>query len=63
MPDTVFRGAYPPVKAVDNGDGTYSVAVAVVNDTGIYDVFQTVYPPLRAVKLADNTYAVSAVAV
>ncbi len=61
--DTVFRGAFPPVRAVDNGDGTYSVAVAVVNDTGVYETFNTALPPLRAVKLADNTYAISAVAV
>jgi len=61
MADTIFQTTSPPLKAVDNGDGTYSIAVAVVNDTGDYSVFNKVLPPLRAVKLADSTYAIAAV--
>jgi len=63
MADTTFQTTSPPLKAVDNGDDTYSIAVAVVNDTGVYITFDRVLPSLRAVKLADNTYAISAVAV
>jgi len=29
MADTIFQTFYPPLKAVDNGDGTYSVAVVM----------------------------------
>ncbi len=35
MADTIFVGIFPPHKAVDNGDGTYSVAVKDVNSDAI----------------------------
>lgn len=34
MPDTVFRTVLPPLKAVDNGDGTYSIPIALVGGFG-----------------------------
>ncbi len=28
MPDTIFSAVLPPLKAIDNGDGTYSIAIS-----------------------------------
>ncbi|MDD5049921.1 MAG: hypothetical protein PHH09_13430 [Methanoregulaceae archaeon] len=60
MADTVYRNTTPPVKAVDNGDATYSVAVFSEIPAGAGNtVFSNVSPPLGAIKLADGTYAVA----
>jgi hypothetical protein len=57
MPDTVFRTIIPPLKAVDNGDGTYSVSVVVLNPAaGTDSTFEIVYPPLKAIDNGDGTY-------
>ena len=58
MADTVFRGVIPPLKAIDNGDGTFSVAVYIIPPIvgGTDMVFRTVGPPLRATDNGDGTY-------
>ena len=60
MADTTFRTALPLLKAIDLGDGTYSVAVvivpAIVGGTDI--TFKTVQPPLKAVDNGDGTYSI-----
>ena len=58
--DTVFRTIIPPLKAIDNGDGTYSVAVVILDPAGGTDTtFNIVHPPLEAVNNGDNTYLLS----
>lgn len=37
MADTTFRTVLPPLKAVDNGDGTYSVAISIENMAALLD--------------------------
>lgn len=60
MVDTVFRTIIPPLKAIDNGDGTYSVAIAILNPVaGTDTTFDIVYPPLKAVDNGDDTYLLS----
>jgi len=34
MADTTFRTTLPPLRAIDNGDGTYSVATSAEKGTG-----------------------------
>jgi len=46
--DTVFQTTNPPVKAVDQGDGTYAMSCTVYDDTGIYTTFPKTFPTLRA---------------
>lgn len=48
MVDGVFQTTNPPVKAHDNGDGTFSICAVVYEDTGIYETFVKTFPPLRA---------------
>ena len=60
MADTVFRNTTPPLKAVDLGDGTYSLAVYMFADIGGTDVtFKSVLPALKAKDLGDGTYALA----
>ncbi len=63
MADTTFRTILPSLKAKDNGDGTYSTAVAIRVGTGVATTFPKVLPPLKAVNLGDGTYAVAIVAI
>ncbi len=58
MADTVFRVILPLLKAVDNGDRTYSLSVEAVLGGGIDTVFKNTSPPLKAVNLGDGTYAI-----
>ena len=51
MADTTFQTTIPPVKAVDQGDGTYSKACVIYADSGIYTTFAKTFPPLRAVQI------------
>ena len=59
MPDSVFQTTNPPVKAVDQGDGTYALSCTVYDDTGTYETFVKTFPPLRAMNLGDGTYAIA----
>lgn len=62
MADTVFLGTTPPLKVHDNGDGTYSLVVAVQHPAaGVDTVFGRIFPDLKAVDLGDGTYAASIV--
>ena len=42
MADTTFRTILPPLKAVDNGDGTHSVSILDVNSAAILAALQTI---------------------
>ena len=61
MANTVFRSVLPELKAIDNGDGTYSISVELVAvpGGGTDTVFKNVDPPLKAIDLGDGTYAIS----
>lgn len=64
MADTTFVKTLPPLKAVDNGDGTYSLAVCVLNPAaGTDTVFAGVIPPLKAIDNNDGTYLMSIIGV
>ncbi len=64
MADTVFRTIIPPLKAVDNGDGTYSVAVVMLDPAAGTDLtFTDVFPALKAVDNGDGTYLLSVEAI
>ena len=57
MADTIFLGTDPPLKACDNGDGTYSIAiVALAPSTGTDTVFRDTDPKIKAVDNGDGTY-------
>ena len=60
MAGKVFIGISPPLKAVDNGDGTYSIAIAPrISPGGLTDdVFSGVSPSLKAVNYGDGTYLI-----
>lgn len=62
MADKVFETVLPPLKAIDNGDGTYSMSVIpiyAVPPGGTDTVFTTVKPNLKAVDFGDGTYLLS----
>ena len=61
MADTTFRLVIPDLKAVDNGDDTYSLNVTEVTvpGGGTDTVFANTNPPLKAIDLGDGTYAIS----
>ena len=61
--DTVFKAVSPNVKAVDLGDGTYALAVVIVDEAAVpvNTTFRKTLPPTEAVDLGDGTYAISAV--
>ena len=63
MPDSTFQSITPPLKAVDNGDGTFAqaVVVTVVAGTGTDTVFAGMIPLLKAVDNGDGTYSVAVV--
>lgn len=57
MADTTFKTVNPPFKAVDNGDGTYSVAVSILNPVAGTDLtFTHTIPLVKAVDNGDGTY-------
>jgi len=57
MADTTFATIKPPLKAVDNGDGTYSVAVYLLDPAAGTDLtFADTIPPVKAVDNGDGTY-------
>ena len=60
MVDTIFRGVKPSLKAVDNGDGTFTVALTsmAVAGVGTDTIFPT-SPPLKAIDNGDGTYSVA----
>ena len=63
--DTVFRGVSPPLRACDNGDGTYSVSVVPMFPAapGVDSIFQCGDIPLKAVDYGDGTYLLAVEAV
>ena len=65
MPDTVFLTTIPGLKAIDLGDGTYTMGVAQVTAPGggTDTVFERTDPPLKAIDLGDGTYALAIVVV
>ena len=57
MADSTFSTVLPPLKAIDNGDGTYLVAVYPLFPAAGTDLtFTNVLPPLKAVDNGDGTY-------
>jgi hypothetical protein len=62
MADKTFPTIFPPLEAVDLGDGTHAVSVVRQNVPHGADLtYVNIKPPLRAVDLGDGTYAVSVV--
>ncbi len=60
MADSTFVTILPALKAVDNGDGTYSVSAVLVPVGGGSDtVFAGISPPLKAHDNGDGSFAVS----
>lgn len=61
MADTTFATILPPIKAVDLGDGTSSIAVQepVVPAGGTDLTLANVIPPIKVVDLGDGTYAIA----
>jgi len=58
MPDSTFQTVLPPLKAKDNGDATYAVAVYQVPMFVGTDLTFNTLPPLKAVDNGDGTYSV-----
>ena len=62
MADTTFKIVIPPLKAVDNGDGTYSMAIAAMPVVGGVDTtFVGILPALKAVDNGDGTYSLAGI--
>ncbi len=63
MVDKTYNLLIPTTKAVDNGDGTHSLAVAVeaIVGVGTDTTFRNILPPLKAVDNGDGTYSVAVV--
>lgn len=60
MADTIILGTDPPLRAFDNGDGTYSVAVIALSPAaGTDTVFIRTSPSIKAVDNGDDTYLLS----
>jgi hypothetical protein len=58
MADTTFRIVLPALKAIDNGDGTYSMAIEAMPDiVGADTTFVGVIPPLKAKDNGDGTFS------
>ena len=57
MADTTFANIYPPLKAIDLGDGTYALAIYSINPTpGVDRVMKGIIPPVKAVDNNDGTF-------
>jgi hypothetical protein len=57
MTDTTFSNAYPALKAVDLGDGTYSLAVVIMEPSAtVKKSFHNMTPLLKASTEGDSIY-------
>ena len=61
MADTTFVLVLPALKAVDNGDGTYSLPLSqqAIPGGGTDLTFVGVKPPLKAIDNGDGTYSLA----